>query len=337
MRRAAGLHSAPFYPTTIRIDCNLQYKAHAPPGGPRPTPKLYLEVSVIRRKERPSQLPSTNDTSVISASSPPSISSLSQVLSLAQTNNLPRMSPTTPLNPTATPFLPAPSTLPTLPDATLTATLDLLFEPSPELHALALPTLRTLSFTSYNDLISTLRSQLLAIAASLDAHSRGPLHSILGSHPRLGEPKKETLSAQSAAEQRHLNGGGSGEGKEEEAARLRELNKEYEERFPGLRYVVFVNGRGREEVMKDMRRRIERGDLKEEEREGIEVCLFCVGGCFGRGIGTDIVLDRLCAILLLIGRLSCRSRRERRRRGVREGLVWCLRVWGDDVKGEGRM
>ncbi|KAK3681090.1 Oxo-4-hydroxy-4-carboxy-5-ureidoimidazoline decarboxylase [Podospora appendiculata] len=179
------------------------------------------------------------------------------------------MSPTAPLNPAATPFLPALSTLPTLPDATLTATLDLLFEPSAELHALALPTLRTLSFSSYDDLISTLRTQLLAIAASLDAQSRGPLHAILGSHPRLGEPKKETLSAQSAAEQRHLNSG-AGAGKEEEAARLRALNREYEERFPGLRYVVFVNGRGREEVMADMRRRIDRGDLAEEEREGIE-------------------------------------------------------------------
>jgi 2-oxo-4-hydroxy-4-carboxy--5-ureidoimidazoline (OHCU) decarboxylase len=57
---------------------------------------------------------------------------------------------------------------------------------------------------------------------------------------------------------------------------LGELNAEYEARFPGLRYVVWVNGRGREEVMADMRRRIERGDLREEEREGIRVgfCLF---------------------------------------------------------------
>ncbi|KAK3339767.1 Oxo-4-hydroxy-4-carboxy-5-ureidoimidazoline decarboxylase [Lasiosphaeria hispida] len=172
------------------------------------------------------------------------------------------------LNPTATPFLPAVASLPTLPDAALTATLDLLFEPSADLHALALPTLRTLSFATYPDLIETLRDELLAIAESVgsdgDGDGRAPLYSILGSHPRLGEPKKEVLSAQSAAEQRRLQEGGG-----EEGERLRRLNREYEARFPGLRYVVFVNGRGRGEVMEDMRRRIERGDVREEEREAI--------------------------------------------------------------------
>jgi 2-oxo-4-hydroxy-4-carboxy--5-ureidoimidazoline (OHCU) decarboxylase len=34
--------------------------------------------------------------------------------------------------------------------------------------------------------------------------------------------------------------------------------------------VVFVNGRGRPEIMEDMRRRIERGDYAAEEREAIE-------------------------------------------------------------------
>jgi len=45
---------------------------------------------------------------------------------------------------------------------------------------------------------------------------------------------------------------------------LRRLNEEYELRFPGLRYVVFVDGRSREEVMGDMRGRIERGDWDSE-------------------------------------------------------------------------
>ena len=58
---------------------------------------------------------------------------------------------------------------------------------------------------------------------------------------------------------------------------LKKLNKEYEETFPGLRYVVWVNGRPRTEIMADMRRRIDRGDLRAEEREGIKVSLriFC--------------------------------------------------------------
>ena len=56
-----------------------------------------------------------------------------------------------PLNPAATPFLPAITSLPTLSDAALISTLDLLFEPAPELHELALPSLRTISFNSYDE------------------------------------------------------------------------------------------------------------------------------------------------------------------------------------------
>lgn len=177
-----------------------------------------------------------------------------------------------PLNPSATPFLPAVTSLPTLSDAALTSTLDLLFEPAPELHELALPTLRTLSFDSYNDLIATLRDQLLAIVSSIDQDekdaevARRPLHAILGSHPRLGEPKKETLSKQSANEQQHLFQN------EEETEMLKQLNEVYEEKFPGLRYVVFVNGRPRTVIIEDMRRRIARGDIREEEQEAIKVC-----------------------------------------------------------------
>ncbi|SPQ26280.1 eca882d0-d8e2-4fb9-a919-aeebf9b3210a [Thermothielavioides terrestris] len=60
--------------------------------------------------------------------------------------------------------LPPISALPTLPTAAQTAALDLLFEPSPALHALALPTLRAAAFASYPDLIAAVRTQLLALA-----------------------------------------------------------------------------------------------------------------------------------------------------------------------------
>jgi 2-oxo-4-hydroxy-4-carboxy--5-ureidoimidazoline (OHCU) decarboxylase len=172
------------------------------------------------------------------------------------------------LNPEAAPFLPAIASLSTLPDPALISTLDLLFEPAPELHTLALPTMRALSFASYNELIDTLRDQLLTIAKAggTDPEVVGPLHAILGSHPRLGEKKKNTLSAQSAQEQKQLQGGDSSE-----AERLAALNHEYEDRFPGLRYVVFVNGRSREVIMEDMKQRIERADIRAEEREAIEV------------------------------------------------------------------
>ncbi|KAK3339423.1 OHCU decarboxylase-domain-containing protein [Neurospora tetraspora] len=131
--------------------------------------------------------------------------------------------------------------------------------PSPELHALALPTLRTISFSSYPDLISTIRDELLAIANAVAVSAadpsvpetekeniKRPLHAILGSHPRLGEPKKETLFAQSKKEQAHLNAAGDSKEVKEE---LRKLNKQYEEVFPGLRYGVWVNGRPRREIM----------------------------------------------------------------------------------------
>lgn len=58
------------------------------------------------------------------------------------------------------------------------------------------------------------------------------------------------------------------------------LNEAYEARFPGLRYVVFVNGRSREEVMGDMRRRIEGGTVEGECEAAVQA--MC-----------DIALDRV--------------------------------------------
>ena len=187
--------------------------------------------------------------------------------------------------------LPAISTLPTLPDTALAAALDLLFEPSPALHALALPTLRaTPPFPSYPALIAVLRERLLALASSGSStgsstseeqkevaeegmggkKDKETLYDILGSHPRLGERRKEVvLSGFSSAEQRHLQ-----QQDEREREELARLNAEYEARFPGLRYVVWVNGRAMGEVVADMRRRMARGDVEEEEGEVIEVGLY---------------------------------------------------------------
>lgn len=175
------------------------------------------------------------------------------------------------LNLLPTPFLPAITSLPTLSDAALTSTLDLLFEPSADLHTLALPTMRVMSFISYSDLIATLRDELLVVANAVqEGEAKKPLLRILAAHPRLGEKRIE--SAMSKAEQANLRGERTGKGgdNEEVSAELTRLNREYEERFPGLRYVVFVNGRGREAIMLDMKRRIERGDWKAEERAAIE-------------------------------------------------------------------
>jgi 2-oxo-4-hydroxy-4-carboxy--5-ureidoimidazoline (OHCU) decarboxylase len=84
---------------------------------------------------------------------------------------------------------------------------------------------------------------------------------ILSAHPRLGAKKVD--SEQSQAEQKSL-------GNESERAELQRLNEEYEKKFPGLRYVVFVNGRSREEVMKDMKKRTETGNREDEVVKAIE-------------------------------------------------------------------
>ena len=74
---------------------------------------------------------------------------------------------------------------------------------------------------------------------------------------------KKVDSEHSQAEQKSL-------GSETEREQLKELNEEYERRFPGLRYVVFVNGRSREVVMGDMRERIEGGTMESEVRKASE-------------------------------------------------------------------
>lgn len=152
--------------------------------------------------------------------------------------------------------LPDISTLSALPAAEQTKALDLLFEPSPAIHDLLSPILKT-PFPSYDSLIDSALGAFLSLA---DAGDKSALHSILGSHPRLGAKKVE--SAQSASEQAQLAAG---------AAQLAALNEEYEARFPGLRYVVFVNGRGKDVIMENMRQRIDRGDIVAEEREAIKV------------------------------------------------------------------
>jgi len=141
--------------------------------------------------------------------------------------------------------------------------LDSLFEPCTALHTLSLDLLHTSTFSSYNDLIAIVGVQLTDLSESPSTSDTEWLDVILGAHPRLGEKKVE--SEQSQKEQAQLNTGG-----EEEASKMKELNEEYERTFPGLRYVVFVNGRSRSVIMENMRSRIDRGDIKSERLEAIK-------------------------------------------------------------------
>ncbi|KAI2621045.1 Oxo-4-hydroxy-4-carboxy-5-ureidoimidazoline decarboxylase [Xylaria nigripes] len=173
--------------------------------------------------------------------------------------------------------LPPINTLQTLPLSSQIAILTALFEPSPDLQALVLPFKPAQSYPALITSIKVTLDTLISNAATSPS-AQATLHSILSAHPRLGAKRVE--SAQSRAEQAELNKGSEGEGE-----RLAALNREYEARFPGLRYVVFVNGRGRDVIMGDMQRRIERGDHRAEEQEAIKAMI-------------DIALDRakkLCA------------------------------------------
>lgn len=163
----------------------------------------------------------------------------------------------------ATTKLPPVDTIPSLAPASRADILDLLFEPSTPLHTLSVPLLQQLPFATYQDLIAAVGVQLTNLGASVSTSDTAWLESILSAHPRLGAKKVD--SAQSAAEQAQL------QGSRDEAEMLQTLNEEYEARFPGLRYVVFVNGRGREVIMNDMRRRIEESNLEAEIAAAIRV------------------------------------------------------------------
>ena len=126
--------------------------------------------------------------------------------------------------------LPPTSSIPELSSSERIAILDFLFEPCQALHTLSLNALRRQSFASYNDMIATIRIQLIDLAESQSKSDTEWLEKILGAHPRLGEKKVE--SAQSRAEQAQLK-----EVEGSQVSELMTLNEEYERQFPGLRYV----------------------------------------------------------------------------------------------------
>lgn len=147
------------------------------------------------------------------------------------------------------PTLPEISSLSSLPILSQLQALDTLFEPSESLHALIIPILEEDRFTSYNGLVDAVEGRLRGLAGDKDADVN-TLYNILGSHPRLGENAAAAATSESADSQKpHLSdlskleqanlvsASASVSQAQEEARKLMELNREYEERFPGLRYV----------------------------------------------------------------------------------------------------
>ena len=174
-----------------------------------------------------------------------------------------------------TPSLPPIHDLPSLDVAARIHILDLLFEPCVPLHTLALPLLSPSgaqtfapasalhheSFPSYKSLIDAVGAQMRALAESASTSDKTWLDGILSAHPRLGEKKVDSalsrmeqaamLAASAAATAGSGAGADTGTGvpapaaaagseAADEATRLKQLNDEYEQAFPGLRYVCVM-------------------------------------------------------------------------------------------------
>jgi 2-oxo-4-hydroxy-4-carboxy--5-ureidoimidazoline (OHCU) decarboxylase len=162
--------------------------------------------------------------------------------------------------------LPPADTVPTLSTRKHKEILSALFEPCPALDTLALEYLAAGPFESYDDLVGIVYGLLADLNGSKTAKNTEWLLKILGAHPRLGA--KNIESELSAGEQAGL---ATANPEEEEA--LKRLNEEYEKRFPGMRYIFFTNGHGRQIIIKDMERRISRCDIEAEKEEAIKaVC-----------------------------------------------------------------
>ncbi|KAL9106577.1 MAG: hypothetical protein Q9227_008423 [Pyrenula ochraceoflavens] len=151
--------------------------------------------------------------------------------------------------------LPPVSTLASLPTLERASVLDILFEPSTQLHTLSVSSLQEHNFPTYENLVDSVASQLETLRLSRLESDHEWLDRILVAHPRLGETKVE--SKLSRGEQAGLKT--NDPDSENELLQLQRLNAEFEEVFNGLKYVVFVNGRGRPEIMEDMKARIEQG------------------------------------------------------------------------------
>lgn len=173
--------------------------------------------------------------------------------------------------------LPDPQIFYTLSKNELEFVLDNLFEPCRTLTDILISHIKKHKFNSYTQLIEYCKSILTELIEDYREHpsqsSRETICKIVSAHPRLGAPKTIVLSEHSQNEQKSLSGS------EELTTKLKQLNEEYEKKFPGLIFVVFVNGRSREAIMKIMRDRIENSTwINEVEIAFNEMC--------------DIALDR---------------------------------------------
>ncbi|GJJ11357.1 hypothetical protein Clacol_005589 [Clathrus columnatus] len=129
--------------------------------------------------------------------------------------------------------------------------LSTLFEPSSVLRNKLVPEIN--QFKSNSSLADSRTTytyiDLIELAMSLisqwDIQSKAQF---IAAHPRIGEVKN--LSAHSQKEQASI------ETPNDVLVRLGELNAFYEARYPGLRYITFVNGRSRTQIKEELQARL---------------------------------------------------------------------------------
>ncbi|KAF9499391.1 hypothetical protein BDN71DRAFT_1442031 [Pleurotus eryngii] len=128
----------------------------------------------------------------------------------------------------------------------IAVTLSLLLEPSSVLLDHVVPEIPKLlpnraPFASYADLLDV----TFQVISALDVKEKAEF---IAGHPRIGETKN--LSNLSAREQGATQTTNSTP--PEVLARLGHLNACYEKKYPGLRYITFVNGRSRAAIVEEM-------------------------------------------------------------------------------------
>ncbi|KAJ3181586.1 hypothetical protein HDU85_003528 [Gaertneriomyces sp. JEL0708] len=146
------------------------------------------------------------------------------------------------------------STLNNLSESDFSSQLSLLFEPAPPLTQ-ALIAQRP--FESYLSLLDKASS----IIESLPEHEKV---FVINAHPRIGEAKKN-LSALSFQEQGYATQTAEDP---EVMERLRLLNEAYEKKY-GFKFVVFVNGRPKKEIIPVFEERLNHGTRDGELRTGL--------------------------------------------------------------------
>ncbi|XBW37458.1 hypothetical protein QEN19_003040 [Hanseniaspora menglaensis] len=139
---------------------------------------------------------------------------------------------------------------------------------------------------NYSDLIEKVRNTLLYIAqtSSCDKEQKDDLSNIIEAHPKLGVPKETQgeLSVFSKSEQKNMS---SSDSSDENKQILIDLNNQYEDKYEGLRFVCFVNGRNQAQIIHEIKDIINSGNTWSEE------CIRSINAM------CDIALDRLRKVL----------------------------------------